>query len=376
MAKDYYETLGVKKGATDDEIKKAYRKLALEFHPDRAPEDKKKEYEAKFKEISQAYGVLSDKNKKAQYDQFGPGFEQNQGFGRGFSGQDFGSFYDAFGGQDIFEEMGFDRIFENIFGFSSRRQRQKTSASYGHDINLETEITLEQAFAGFKKEIEIKAYVKCPSCDGKGGKNLKKCETCKGTGYQQERVQSFFGTMIRQKVCTQCQGRGEKPEKPCEKCHGQTRIKELKKLKIEIPAGIDDGQTLKLSGQGEAGPFGGPAGDLFITIYVKQHKYFQRYGDNLIYPLNIDFTQAVLGDKIDIPSIDGEIKITIPAGTQPNDMIKLSQKGMTRLHKKDRGDMIVKIQIEIPKKISKKQKELLEQFKEDQNKHGFSKFFS
>jgi len=362
MSKDYYEVLGVPRGASEDEIKKAYRKLALKYHPDRAPESKKKEYEEKFKEISQAYRVLSDKEKKAQYDQFGQTFE-GAPFGQEFSQQDFRSFHDVFGGQDIFEDLGFGRIFEEIFGFGPRtRTRQATQ--YGQEIVLDMEIDLENAFHGLKKEIEVRKMVVCPECQGKGGQSLKQCPTCQGSGYQQLRSGSLFGIFIQQKPCSQCHGRGEVPEKICQKCRGEGRIKEIKKIKIIIPAGIDNGQVLKLSGQGEAALYGGPAGDLFVNIHLRPHQDFQRQGDDLIYNLVINFTQAALGDKIEIPALDGQIKIKIPAGLQPGEMIKLKDQGMPCLYGRGRGDLIVRVQVGVPKKLSRQQRKIIEELKD------------
>lgn len=361
MPKDYYEILGVPRGASEQEIKKAYRKLALKYHPDRAPQSKKKEHEEKFKEISQAYRILSDKDRKAQYDQFGQTFE-GAPFGQGFNQQDFHSFYDVFGGRDIFEDLGFGRIFEEMFGFG-KRTRSKPAAQYGQDIVLDMEIDLKDAFQGIEKEVELRKMVICPECHGQGGQSLKKCPTCQGSGYEQTRSGSLFGIFIQQRPCSQCHGRGEIPEKICPKCHGQGRIKETEKIKITIPAGIDNGQVLKLTGQGEAAPYGGPAGDLFVNIHLRPDKYFQRQGDNLYFDLNINFTQAALGDKIEIPTLAGQVKLKIPAGIQPGEMIKLKDKGMPRLYGRGQGDLIVKIQLKIPKKLSRQQRRLIEALK-------------
>ncbi len=359
MPKDYYEILKVPRGASEQEIKKAYRKLALKYHPDRASQDKKKEYEEKFKEISQAYRVLSDKEKKAQYDQFGQTFE-GAPFGQGFSQQDFRSFHDVFGGQDIFEDLGFGRIFEEMFGFGPRTRTRRTT-QYGQDIVLDMAIDLEDAFHGLEKEIEVKKMVVCPECQGKGGQSLKQCPACQGSGYQQTSRQGLLGFIIQQRPCSQCHGRGEVPEKLCPKCHGQGRIREIKKIKITIPAGIDNEQVLKLTGQGEAAPYGGPAGDLFVNIHLRPHQDFQRQGDDLIYNLNINFTQAALGDKIEIPALARKVKLKIPAGIQPGEMIKLKDQGMPRLYGRGQGNLIVKIQVKVPKKLSRQQKKLIEE---------------
>jgi len=360
MNKDYYELLGVQKNASEEEIKKEYRKLALKYHPDKAPEDKKKEYEEKFKEISRAYGVLSDKEKRAQYDQHGDNFEQN-GFNQGFSQNDFNSFHEAFGGEDIFENLGFGRVFEEIFGSRVRTERSK---QYGQDLVLDIEIDLKEAFRGVKKDLDLRKMVVCPKCNGKGGKKIKKCSTCNGTGYQQTRSGGLLGMFIQQIPCSKCNGRGEIPEESCPECRGQGRLKESVKIKADIPTGIDNKQTLKLSGQGDAAPYGGQSGDLFINVHIKPHEYFQRQGNDLIINLDINFQQAVLGDRVEIPTLeDSLITLKIPAGIQPGEMIKLKGKGMTQLYNKSKGDLIAIIQVVIPKKISRKQKKLIEELK-------------
>lgn len=355
--RDYYEILGVDKNASEQEIKKAYRKLALKYHPDKAPESKKKEYEGKFKEISQAYRVLSDREKRTQYDQYGQTFE-GAPFGQGFSQQDFRSFYDAFGGEDIFKDLGFGRIFEEIFGFGPRNRTRRT-VQFGEDIVRDLEIGLEDAFHGMKKEIELNKLVVCPVCRGKGGENLKTCPVCQGSGYEQKQTSGLFGFFIQQKPCSRCRGRGEIPERECEKCHGKTRIKEIKKIKVTVPAGISDGQILRLSGQGEAGPYGGEPGDLFVNIHVKPHQFLKRQGDDLYYHSVINFTQAALGDKIEVPAIGGKVEVKIPAGTQPGETIELKGRGMPRLYGRGQGNLIIKIQVEVPRKLSREQKKCL-----------------
>ncbi len=361
--KDYYEILGVDKKATEPEIKKAYRKLALKYHPDKAPDDKKQEYEKKFKEISEAYRVLSDKEKRSQYDQYGQTFE-GQGFNQqGFSQQDFGSFYEAFGGKDAFEDLGFDRIFEQIFGFS-RQGRKRGGGQPGRDIVVDAEISLEDAYAGAEREIELRKMVVCPKCQGKGGENLKTCSKCQGSGYERVSSGGFFQLLISSRPCSECQGRGQIPEKVCPECRGQGRIRQLRKIKLEIPAGIAEGQSLQLSGQGEAGQYGGPAGDLFVSIHFKPHSKFKRQGDDLIYRLIISFAQATLGDKIEIPLINqNQTSLKIPAGTQPGEVFKLKGKGMPGLYGRGRGDLLVKVQVVVPKKLSREQKKLIEQLK-------------
>lgn len=358
--RDYYEILGVAKNASEDEIKKAYRKLALKYHPDKAPSENKKEYEEKFKEISQAYRVLSDKGKRQQYDQYGRTFE-GAADGRGFSQQDFGHFYDVFGGRRGFEDLGLDKIFEEIFGFG-RRGNARTAEQAGEDAGIELAIELEDAFHGLEKEVSLRKYEICPTCRGQGGENIKRCPVCGGTGYEEIRRESFLGFFLRQNPCARCHGRGQIPEKECSRCHGETRIKEDKPLKIKIPAGIENGQTLKMSGQGDAGPYGGPAGDLFVSVRVRPHKHFKREGDHLFLELPISFSQAALGDKIELELLDGEkIKLKIPAGTQPEETIRLKGKGMPRLYDRGQGDLYVIVRVAVPKKLTREQKKLIEE---------------
>ena len=269
--------------------------------------------------------------------------------------------------------MGFGRIFEEIFGF--RSQARSKSVEYGQDIALDTEIELEDAFHGFEKEVDLNIFVSCPKCQGQGGENLQECQTCNGTGYEQERSQSILGILLRQKVCSQCQGRGNWPEKICSQCQGQGRVKDIKKVKINIPAGIEDGHTLRLSGQGEVGPYNGPAGDIFVNIHIKPHKHFQRQGDDLIYKLPISFTQAALGDKIKIPVIDGQTELKIPAGIQSEEVIKLKGQGMPNLYDRRQGELIVKIHVLVPKRLNRQQKQLIEELKKEEKSYGFKKFF-
>lgn len=362
--KDYYEILGVSKDVSEDKIKKAYRRLALKYHPDKAPEGKKKEYEQRFKDISEAYKVLSNKDKRAQYDRYGQTFEGASpgGGGGGFSQEDFSHFYDAFGGKQGFEDMGFDKIFEEIFGFGRRGGGGSRQAVYqGEDITTDLEITLEEAYNGVEKELNLRRLINCPECQGKGGENLKTCSKCQGSGMEQQRSNSLWGLFIQQQPCSECSGRGQIPEKRCPNCQGTGRVRQEEKVKVEIPAGVQTGQTLKVPQQGEAGPYGGPKGDLLVNLRVKPHKDFIREDETLIYPLELSFSQAAMGDKIEIPTLEGEVNLKIPAGTQPGDRIKLRGKGMPKLSGGSKGDLIVKVQVKVPKKLSRKQKKLLQE---------------
>jgi len=247
-----------------------------------------------------------------------------------------------------------------MFGFGSR-SRAKPNVQYGQDISLDIDIDLEDSFNGAEREVNLRKMIVCPKCKGKGGQSLKKCPACQGSGYEQINSRSLFGIFIQQRPCSQCNGRGEIPEKICSECRGHGRIKQTEKIKVTIPAGIENGQILKLTGQGDAGLYNGPAGDLFVNIHLRPHKHFQRQGVNLVFNLNINFAQAALGDKIEMPLLDGKINLKIPSGIQPGEMIKLKDKGMPRLYGRGHGDLIVKIQVNIPKKVSRKQRKLIEE---------------
>lgn len=370
MSKDYYKTLGVGKNASVEEIKRAYRKLAHQFHPDKGGDP------AKFKEINEAYQVLSDPQKKAQYDQFGTTFEQAKA-GGGFSGfdgfRDFSSFAEAFNfGRNNGNGGGFEDIFEGIFGHaqraSNRAQRGGSRSFRGSDIGVDVEISLEEAYSGTEREINLRKAVVCDQCGGNGaepGSKIKTCSTCKGAGQIEERRGGGFFTFSQIKDCSDCHGFGKKPEKVCSKCGGDGRIKELKNLKLKIPAGIQSGQVISLAGQGEAAPYGGQAGDLYVTVRVKQDPRFLREGDNLIYDLLISFSQAALGDKIEIPTLSGWLNLKIPEGVESGAIIRLEGKGMPRLARRGFGDMMVRVKVKTPKRLSRKAKELLEELKKE-----------
>ncbi len=367
MAKNYYEILGVEKGANEEEIKKAYRKLAHQYHPDKQGGD-----EAKFKEINEAYQVLSDKQKRAQYDQFGSTFEGAGGPGAGgFGGFDFSGFSGFGGGANGFNFEGdLGDIFGDIFGGGQRGGGRRQER--GSDIAVDIEISLEDALDGVEKEIKLYSSVACSKCGGTGaepGSKLEKCKTCDGTGQVQKQKRTILGVFMQNEICSDCRGTGEKPEKNCTKCGGDGRVKEEQTIKVKIPAGIADGQTIRISGRGEAGfrPSGGKsiAGDLYVTVHIKKHSLFERKGDDLYYKLDINFSQAALGDSIEIPTLKKKIKLKIPSGIQSGKIIKIKSGGFPHLQGRGEGDMYIIVQIKTPEKLSRKQRELLEDLKKE-----------
>lgn len=353
--RDYYEVLGVSKSASDADIKKAYRKLAKQYHPDINPGNK--EAEAKFKEINEAYEVLGDAQKRAQYDQFGhAGFEQG-GFG-GFGGfSDFGDF------------GGFGDIFETIFGggFGGRTSRARRGPQKGADLKSSVEISFEEAAFGVEKEISIHRMETCDKCEGSGtkpGTKASTCQHCNGTGQIQYKQRTPFGQFVNIKTCDVCHGEGKVITNPCDACNGKGRIRRQKKIKINVPAGIDDGQTMRLEGEGEPGIKGGPSGDLFISVRVKPHAIFQRQGNDVICEMPITFVQAALGTELEVPTLDGRVKYNVPEGTQTGSVFRLKNKGIPFLRGSGRGDQYVKVHVEVPKKLNEKQKALLREFAE------------
>lgn len=353
MAKCYYEILSVSKSATEAEIKKAYRKLAMKYHPDRNPDNKEAEH--KFKEISEAYEILSDAQKRAAYDQFGhAGVNQNGGGHGGFGG--------GFGG---FSGSGsFSDIFEDLFGRAGgARGSSRASARRGADLQYNLEITLEEAASGITKEIEVPTYVECGTCDGSGakaGSSKKTCSTCGGAGTI-ARQQGFFAV---EQTCPTCHGAGEIIEDPCDKCHGQGRVREVRKLSVKIPQGVDTGDRIRLSGKGEAGHNGAPSGDLFVQIHIKRHRVFERDGVDLFCEIPVSFVTATLGGEIDVPTLSGKVKLKVPAETQTGKMFRVRNKGIKALRGDTYGDLMCRINIETPVNLSAEQKEILAKFGE------------
>lgn len=356
MNKDYYKILGVEKGANQDEIKKAFRKKAHVYHPDKATGD-----EAKFKEANEAYQVLGDEKKRAQYDQFGSGFQNGQAGGGNYGG--FGGF--SSGGVNInMDDLG-DMFggFGDMFGFGGgggRTQRQ----TRGHDIQTMMVVSFDEAVHGTEKEVSLRRRVKCDHCDGVGaepGTKVDTCSNCRGTGKVTQVQRTILGNIQMQAVCPDCNGEGKTFSQKCKKCSGSGVHEEMSNLKIKIPAGIDDGETIRLTGQGEAGLKGAPSGDLYLKISVRGDKRFERDGYDIHTKAEISFTQAALGDKINVETVDGVISLKIPAGTQAGTSFKLRGKGVQRLRGGGNGDQYVKVQVKTPTSLSRKQKELLKE---------------
>jgi molecular chaperone DnaJ len=342
--RDYYEVLGVGPGASVDEIKKAYRKLALKHHPDRNPGDKAAE--ERFKEASEAYQVLSDPERRAQYDRFGhAAFEQGAGFG-GFD----------------FSGAGFEDIFSDIFGdFFGTGRRGRSRSRRGEDLRYDLEVTFEEAAFGVEKNIKVPRFSRCSACRGLGTKNgapRETCGACRGTGqlrYQQ-------GLFSIAKTCGQCQGQGTVLRDPCPRCRGVGAVRTQQTLNVRVPAGVDTGSRLKLRGEGEAGDNGGPSGDLYVVVHVREHPLFVRQGNDVLCEVPIGFPQAALGSEIDVPTLHGKLSMKVPAGTQSGSVFRLKGKGVPDVRGYGHGDALVRVVIETPKKLSAKQRELLEEF--------------
>lgn len=354
--KDYYEVLGVEKNASDADLKKAYRNLAKKYHPDVNPGDKSAE--AKFKEVNEAYEILSDSQKRSRYDQFGHAGTDPNGFGGGAGG--FSSDFD-FG--------GIGDIFETFFGGSGfgGRSRTRNGPQKGADIKYSMEISFEEAAFGIEREINVSKMEVCSKCTGTGAKpgtNVSTCKHCNGTGQVQIKQNTPFGQFINTKTCDACKGEGKVITEPCPACNGKGRLRSTKKIKIDVPSGIDDGQTISLRGGGDPGSKGGPNGDLYINIRVKPHPLFKRQGNNVTCDVPITFTQAAMGAEIEVPTLDGKVKYTVPEGTQTGSVFRLRGKGIPFLRGNGRGDQYVKVNIDVPKKLNDKQKALLKEFAE------------
>ncbi len=352
--RDYYEVLGVSKSASEDEIKKAYRKKAKQYHPDLNPGDA--EAEAKFKEANEAYEVLSDSQKKARYDQFGhAGVDPNYGAGGGAYGGGFGGGFD-------FGDLG--DIFGSFFGggFGGGRQANPNAPQKGETVQTRVTISFEEAAKGCKRTVDINRVDTCPDCRGTGAKagtSPKTCPDCQGRGYVNVQQRTAFGVISTQKSCPKCQGKGKVVDDPCQKCRGNGRVNNRVSVDINIPAGIDDRQVFNISGAGNAGVNGGPQGDLKVAVFVRPHAYFERDGYNVWLEQRVSFTQAALGDSLRIPTLDGDVKFDLPAGTQSGTVFSLKGKGIQILNGRGRGDQLVRIIVDVPKNLTQKQKEIL-----------------
>ncbi|MDP3093234.1 MAG: molecular chaperone DnaJ [bacterium] len=359
--KDYYQILGVKKDANADEIKRAYHKLAHQHHPDKGGD------EQKFKEISEAYQVLSDRGKRAQYDQFGQAFP-----GGGPRGPDFnwswgrpGAAPDGEGFEFDFGDLG--DVFEEFFGFGGPSRRKE--AKKGRDIEIGLEIALEETLRAQEKEISLEKFVRCQRCRGSGGEpgsGIKECFSCRGTGEVQQIKRSFLGAFTSFVTCPECRGEGQKPEKPCNVCKGEGRIKGIDNFKVFIPAGVDQNQIIKVEGAGDPGKRGNRPGDLYLRIFLKPHRVFKRKGDDLFMNLPLAFSQLALGGQIEIADLAGnKFILNIPSGSEPGKMLRLTGKGIPHFQGRGQGNLYIELVLKVPKKLNQKQKELLEQLKEE-----------
>lgn len=352
---DYYDLLGVDKSASADEIKKAYRKKAMQYHPDKNPGDATAE--AKFKEANEAYEVLSDADKKARYDQFGhAGME---GMNGGGGGGGFSGFEDIFG--DIFGAFGGGGGFS---GFSSSSRGRRRS-NRGSDMKISINLDFKEAVFGTEKKIKIKRKEECSTCQGSGaqsGSEVKTCDQCGGAGQVYVRQQTAFGTIQQVQTCDKCRGEGTIIEKPCETCHGSGLQTKERTINIKIPAGVDEESVLPLRGEGNAGPNKGPKGDLYVYISVKEDPLFNRVGDDVHYELPITFVQASLGDNLVVPTLDGKIKLKVPEGTQNGKVFRLKGKGVPNVNGRGRGDLYIMAKVEVPRKLNREQRKALEEF--------------
>lgn len=338
--RDYYEILGVPRNASEDTIRSAFRKLARKYHPDVS---KEADAEARFKEINEAYQVLGDEEKRSVYNRYG-----HAGLGQTNMGG-----FEGFG--------GFADIFEDFFGFGTRGARRQ-GPRRGADLRYDLEIDFKEAVFGCQREIQVSRSETCSHCKGSGaepGTTPIRCPACNGTGQVRRAQQSIFGSFVNIATCPRCGGRGEIVNTPCTRCHGTQRIEQLRKLMVDIPAGVDDGMQVRLAGEGEAGTYGGPAGNLYVMLHVRRHRYFHRRDDDLLLNININIAQAALGDEIVVPTLTGEEKLAIPAGTQAGTTFRLKSQGVPRLRGTGRGDQIVIVDVAVPTKLDEQQRELL-----------------
>ncbi len=369
--RDYYEVLGVSKNASKDEVKDAYRKLAMQYHPDR---NKAPDAEDRFKEISEAYAVLSDEQKRQQYDTLGhAGFDQRYTAEDIFRGADFETILRDIG-------FGFGDLFRTFFGGGFGGGDFRERSNIGQDLAYELEITLEEAAKGTEKEIVVPRTEKCEVCGGSGaspGTSAKTCPKCNGAGQVRNMRRNSFLTYVQVTPCSECRGRGTLIESPCNECHGTGLVKKRRKINVKVPEGIDEGYQLRLRGEGEMAPNGGEAGDLYVLVHIKPHELFMREGDDLWHVLIIGYPQAALGTEVTVPTLDGPTTLKIKPGTQAGETMRLRGKGMPRFRGYGKGDLLVRVGISVPEKLTAKQRALLEQLAEEFNqdvKHGKSRF--
>jgi molecular chaperone DnaJ len=357
--KDYYKTLGVERNSTKDEIKKAYKKLAKKYHPDL---NNSPDASEKFKEINEAAAVLADDEKRSKYDQFGTTADQ---FGNGFQGYDFSDFMSS-------GNFDFDGIFESFFG-GNPFGRRKRGPNRGSDLRYDMEISLEDAAFGITKHIVIPRLEQCNKCSGSGAESetdLETCPTCNGSGIQRRTQRTPFGMFSTQTTCGKCRGQGKYIKNECKICDGTGVVRKNRKLEIKVPSGAENGTNLRVSGEGEAGEKGASSGDLYIVIHVKEHDTFERQGDDIYIKTTIPFTVAALGGEIEVPTLEGKAELKIPAGTQNNTIFRMKSKGIPYLHGSGKGNENVEVIIQVPEKLTKKQKELLRDFEKEGKKKG------
>ena len=373
--RDCYEVLGLQKGASESEIKKAFRNLAKQYHPDANPGDKTAE--ERFKEVNEAYSILSDSEKRARYDQFGwAGVDPSAGGGADFGG--FGGFGGGFDMGDIFGDL-FGGIFGGGGGGGGGSRRNANAPRRGEDVSVRLTLTFEEAAFGCKKEISYARVEDCPTCSGKGGTGVETCKKCGGRGQVTVQQRTPFGYMQSMQACDACRGKGKTVKEPCKDCKGTGRLRRNKVIEVNVPGGIDNGQRISLRGQGNAGINGGSAGDLYVAITVRPHEVFTRDGFDLLCDLPITFVEAALGAKITVPTLEGQGELTIPEGTQSGSTFCIKGKGTQQLNGKGRGDLLVTVEVEVPKGLGKKQKDALAAFGElCEDKHYAKKnsFFS
>jgi molecular chaperone DnaJ len=366
MAKvDYYETLGIEKSASEDDIKKAYRRMAMKYHPDKNPGDKTAE--EKFREATEAYEILKDPQRRSQYDQFGhAAFQQGAGpggFGGGFGG--FGGFDISDALRAFMADFGSDSNFSDLFGFGGGRSRRSGgggTAYRGNDLQIRLPLTLEEIATGVQKTVKVRRKDRCPTCGGSGSRSGKKqtCSSCKGSGRVRRVASSFFGQVIQESACPACGGEGNTVSDPCSACGGSGVDSVESTVTVDIPSGVSEGNYLSIPEKGDAGPHGGPSGDLIVIIQEKEHPFFQRHGIDLVCEVSISFSQAALGASKEIDTIDGKVSLKIPAGTQSEKIFRLKGKGLPALRGRDRGDQLVRVHVRTPEKLNRTAKELFE----------------